>query len=150
MFRVNGLLFVFWFFLICPPPPLHPPVTVLLKPVLCNCGLGESAGRTLNWKLVMFPPPPTPLLSFLLLLLVTGSCFFGKGSLDIKLIIKPVGLCPASLNPVPTFPPPPPPSSTIWGIPAFPWCSCTSCDLTRSNLQAIYFTSRLPPPPHPL
>lgn len=77
---------LFWFFLICPHPP---PSTPQSSPVLCNFEPGESAGRTLNWKLVMAPP--------LLLLLVTGCFFFfflGK-EVDIKLIIKPARLCPA-------------------------------------------------------
>ena len=80
-------------------PPSTPPSRFFSSPVLCNCGLGESAGRTLNWKLVMFPPS-----------WVFSSCcwslalfFSWEGSLDIKLIIKPVRLCPASPPCLPAF-----------------------------------------------
>lgn len=55
------------------PPPSSPPPRFLWRPGLCNGGPGESAGRTLNWKLVIFlhPSPEFPLL-----LLVTGYFFF--------------------------------------------------------------------------
>lgn len=61
------------------------------SPVLCNCGLGESAGRTLNWKLVKPLPPPEFFSSC-----CWSLALFWEGSLDIKLIIKPVRLCPTS------------------------------------------------------
>lgn len=77
---------LFWFFLICPHPP---PSTPQSSPVLCNFEPGESAGRTLNWKLVMAPPSP-PVAGHWLFLFF----FLGK-EVDIKLIIKPARLCPA-------------------------------------------------------
>lgn len=142
MFRVNGLLFVFGSFSFAAfHPPCHGSSQALSYVIVDWVSLQEGLW-TGSWLCV---PPPPPLLSFLLLLLVTGSSFFfflflfSEGSLDIKLIIKPVRLCPASQ------PCPPPSSSPIWGIPAFPWCSYTSCDLTRSDLQASLLYS---PPPH--
>lgn len=150
VFRVNGLLFVFGSFLIYPPnptPPSSSPSRLFSSPVLCSCGLGESCRKDFELEVGYVLPPSSSSWVF-------SSCCWSlallwEGSLDIKLIIKPVRLCPASQ---PCLPPTTTSSSsssssTVWGIPAFPWCSCTSCDLTRSALQAIllYSPPILPP-----
>lgn len=64
--------YCFRFFLICPLPPA-PCHGSSGGPAYVMVGPGESAGRTLNWKLVIFlhPSPEFPLL-----LLVTGFSFF--------------------------------------------------------------------------
>lgn len=81
-----------------------------------------------------------PLLSFLLLLLVTGSFFFWEGSLVIKLIIKPVRLCPASQ-------PCPPHLHPRWSGEFQPSHGAVVHPATGWDLQAIwlYFSPTLVP-----
>lgn len=150
--RVNGLLFLV---LSHPLPPSHllpaPPPPPSSSLFLRNGGLGESAGRTLNWKLVSVSPPPSPKFSppvaghwlfvfgfffpppppslFLLL-------FFWGGGLDIKLIITPA--LPA-----------PPPTLGRLGISSIPMVQFCVLRLDKIGSPS-YFTIQAPAPPPPL
>lgn len=148
--RVNGLLFLV---LSHPLPPSH------LLPAPPPLPPQASSYVMVDWESLLgglwtgswFPFPLLPPQSFLLLLLVTGFLFLGFFFHPLPLLFFCCCFSGAGVlisnwslrRPCPPLRPP----SAVWGFPAFPWCSSASCDLTRSDLQAIL--PYKPPPPHP-